>query len=133
MSVPLPQSTTKAACWTPVRTAWRCSRCTSDCLVTSSASSRQPNWPAMSESLPTGTGARRVSRPCRSEGPPLVVLERLLRQRVIGGEDQRAAGAFLLQLLLLQLRSRCCVLDMDARDAAPARADRSDGGRVALA
>jgi SAM-dependent methyltransferase len=62
----------------------------------------------------------------------LLVPERLLRQRVIGGEDQRAAGAFLLLLLLRQLRSRCCVLDMDARDAAPARADRSDGGGVAL-
>jgi hypothetical protein len=69
----------------------------------------------------------------RLEGPPLLVLERLLSQRVVGGEDQRAAGAFLLQLLLRQLRSRCGVQDMDARDAAPARADRSDGGRVALA
>jgi len=27
---------------------------------------------------------------------PLLVLERLLRQRVVGGEDQRAAGGFLL-------------------------------------
>src|SRR3984957_3757081 len=52
---------------------------------------------------------------------------------MVGGEDKRAAGAFLLLLLLRQLRSRCGVLDMDARDAAPASADRSDGGRVALA
>src|ERR1700722_10282932 len=63
MSVPLPRSTTKAACLTPVRTAWRRSRCTSDCLDTSSASSRRPNWPTMSERSPTGTGARRASRP----------------------------------------------------------------------
>lgn len=63
----------------------------------------------------------------------LLVLERLLRQRVIARKDQRLADAFLLLFLLRQLRSRCCVLDMDARDAAPARADRSDGGRVVLA
>jgi dihydropteroate synthase type 2 len=63
----------------------------------------------------------------------LLILECLLRQRVIAGEDQRAAGAFLLLLLQRQLRSRCRVLDVDARHAAPARGDRSDGGRVALA
>src|SRR5579864_951598 len=44
--------------------------------------------------------------------PRLLVLERLLRQRVIGREDQRAARFFLLLLLLRQLRSRSGVLDM---------------------
>ena len=77
----------------------------------------------------------RLSRATRPAGTRarLLVLERLQRQRVIGGEDQRAAGAFLLLLLHRQLRSRCRVLDVDGSDAAPARGDRGDGGRVALA